>query len=268
MSISCCLGIEFFLGGFIMNDHHKDFLSQLLKETEVMAMHAYGSGLQVPAEVLEVLESSDALLSNKHSPGHDERKELTKKLSSANCQLAEIVAPALPRTLRLIHEEKNKKGLGSLKTKLGPVPLIQGLVAAAIFSLVGFLALSGIDLTDNDPYLARSIEFLILLFAAAMGASFTALYRVNRLVVNGTYDAKYNSSYWIRFVLGLIAGVMLAQVISQIQPDLQQFGKTILAIIGGFSASVVYRILTRMAEAIESIFIGDESERIAAEEQG
>jgi hypothetical protein len=29
----------------------------------------------------------------------------------------------------------------------------------------------------------------------------------------------------------------------------------------------VYRILTRLAEAVESIFLGDESERIAAKEQ-
>ena len=50
-------------------------------------------------------------------------------------------------------------------------------------------------------------NLLFLIAAAGLGASFQALFQANRYVVAGTFDPKYESSYWIRFVLGLIAGL-------------------------------------------------------------
>jgi hypothetical protein len=44
-------------------------------------------------------------------------------------------------------------------------------------------------------------------------------------------------------------------------------GPPTLALLGGFSASVVYQILTRMASAVESMFHGDMRTRMSVAEQ-
>ena len=41
-----------------------------------------------------------------------------------------------------------------------------------------------------------------------------ALFEANKYVVASTFDPKYESSYWIRFVLGLIAGLLLSKFVS------------------------------------------------------
>lgn len=48
------------------------------------------------------------------------------------------------------------------------------------------------------------------LAAAGLGVSFAALYKANTFIANGTFDPTYHASYWIRFFLGLIAGLILA----------------------------------------------------------
>ena len=204
-----------------------------------------------------------------------ECEDLPKQLSRIHGQLAQIVKPALPGTLKLIHDQKDKSGW---RRKLGPVPLVQNMVIAALISIAIFIVFSGLARSIEPgagsgitKFIGSQVELITLLSAAGMGASYLALYQANRLVVEGIYDPKYNSSYWIRFVLGLISGVILAEVITQTNliPTTgdMQLGKIVLALLGGFSASVVYRILTRLVEAIESIFRGDENERIAAKEQ-
>ena len=66
------------------------------------------------------------------------------------------------------------------------------------------------------------------------------------------------SSYWARIILGLIAGLMLAELIplklfggSQ---EVSKLTKPLLALLGGFSATIVHRILTKIIEMIESVF--------------
>src|SRR5262245_23766312 len=51
--------------------------------------------------------------------------------------------------------------------------------------------------------------------------------------------------YWIRFALGLLAGVLLAELVPTDTSHSVYHGvaKPTLALLGGFSASVVYRLL-------------------------
>ena len=286
-----------------MNEYNFKLLDQLLEESEVMAQHALGSGIMVQQsigsrkldldQIMEDLVCSRELLStcrklcendenldeNERRTVEEDCKKLSKKLSRIHGQLAQIVKPALPQTLRLIHEQTVKKEgwrntFGNWKKNLGPVPLVQNLVIIAIISLIAYFIISAwaeasvpSDTSKLITFVDSIADHLVYLCAAGLGASYLALYQANRFVVKGTYESKYNSSYWIRFVLGLISGVVLATVISKMNTNLEQFGKALLALIGGFSASVVYRILTRFVEAVESIFLGDESEKFKEKEQ-
>lgn len=60
-----------------------------------------------------------------------------------------------------------------------------------------------------------------------------------------------HSSDWVRFNLGLIAGMVLA-VLVPIDTGSKTFERPLLALLGGFSASVVYRILQRLVDTLES----------------
>jgi hypothetical protein len=112
-----------------------------------------------------------------------------------------------------------------------------------------------------------SLEILVFLMsAAAMGGCFHALFIAHSYIEQGTYDPRFESSYWMRIGLGIIAGLVLSQMIP-IGPGPEAggdaaapvssasvFGKPLLALLGGFSATLVYTILQRLVETVESLF--------------
>ncbi len=261
---------------------------QLLRECDAMAKHALASGMKIPASVVQKLEchlasQSDVVPPDASQPATDKSaatdavskpaahdKSALAELAAIHQSLATIVAPALPRSIRLIAEEATSKNWLRF---LGPVPLVRHMMLAAIISLIGVVG-SSLSPEVDEENIAQSLLQLsgrplllieiFLISAAGLGASFSALFTANRYVVQGTYDPRYKASYWIRFILGIIAGVILADFVPDDASNQIHFNKALLAILGGFSASVVYRILGRFVDTVESIFRGDPYEQIAA----
>jgi len=201
-------------------------------------------------------------------------------LATIHDQLARIVAPATPRTIHLLAMESAKGGLWHF---LGPVPLVRRMMLAAIICLFAIVGLSLSDQVNTanigKEWLVLSgqvllFNLLFLIAAAGLGASFQALFQANRYVVNGTFDPKYESSYWIRFVLGLIAGLLLAELVplgtgeaTESNGIMGGLGKPALAILGGFSAALIYRVVNRLITAVESLVRGETMDIIATREQ-
>jgi hypothetical protein len=251
-------------------------VEQMFAEAEAMARYALASGLRVPASVLYAMAhpdespavGGDEPPSSSEPPGAARSPEVVKRMAAVHQQLAQLIAPATPRTILLLSRERRNARLRFL----GPVRLVRHMMAVAIVSLATFVltALSP-DVNDvsGDIFTSSGVELLInelfLLSAAAVGAAFTALFRANRYVANGTYDPKYESSYWVRFILGLIAGIVLPALIP-IEGG-QALTRPLLALLGGFSASVVYRILSRLVDTLESLVQGDATDMVAAREQ-
>ena len=242
-----------------------------------MAKYALASGLKISPSLLNVVVAAEEQVTRAARPGDNgtgdvawdkEQTDALARLAAAHAQLAHVVAPATPRTLLLIDRERSQSRLAFL----GPVRLVRQLMLAGVILLVTFLvsALSSrVNNTSGDFFSSSGTTLLInqvfLLSAAGIGASFAALFRVNRYIANGTYDPKYESSYWVRFFLGLIAGVVLTALIP-VQGG-RAFTRPLLALLGGFSASVVYRILCRLVDTLESLVQGDSSDAVAAREQ-
>ncbi len=116
------------------------------------------------------------------------------------------------------------------------------------------------------------LNLFFLMTAAGLGACFSALFQANRYIADGTFDPKFESSYWIRFVLGLMAGMMLAEIIPLPHGEggvgaPASVARPTLAMLGGVSAAVVYRILNRLIEAVESLVRGETREIVASREQ-
>ncbi len=267
----------------------------LLEESEAMAKYALTSGLAVPAEVVEKLEHiaarmrmtgsvSDSLASetNGSTPGDitdlDGENRYIRQLAMIHDRFARLVAPATPRTIHLLAVESAKTDFWHF---LGPVPLVRRMMWAAIIFLVAIVGFSLSDKVNWQNIEAGWLELsgsaslynlLFLLSAAGIGASFQALFEANRYVVAGIFDPKYESSYWIRFVLGLIAGLILAELVP-LGPDKtlvgepRGLGKPTLAMLGGFSSVVVYQITNRLVTTVESLVRGERKDIVTSQEQ-
>ena len=264
-----------------------DVKNTLIAECNAMVKFAFGSGLKVPDKIVEVLQSSIVTLSNKDENKdendlniyNDEELKCMENLAIIHNKLVVIISPAKPNTLVFFEKENKKKIFGFL----GPVALIRRMMTIAILSLISLIIISispevngspeSFGLTTNHGY-SLLINQLFLMSAASIGASFAALFQVSEYIKNATYNPMYESTYWVRFVLGLLAGTMLATLIpidiftqkETVTTLNQGFERPILALLGGFSASVVFRILTRLTSTIESLFKGDAKELIATQE--
>jgi len=255
------------------NQVHKVSLrEQLVLECTAMAKHAFASGLQVPEKTIRVLDGFTGQKPGTDGADEGERMD-SGPLILAHEQLTKIVEPAKPRTILLMDKESDRPGL--LKF-LGVVPFIRRMMLAAIVCLILFITISLSPAINNKPeswdlFQSSGWELLLkelfLLSAAGLGASFTALFKANRYIVEGTFDPKYESSYWIRFSLGFIAGMILATLIPIEESVSADFGKPLLAMLGGFSADLVYRVISRVIETLEALFRGDTRTLVQAKEE-
>jgi hypothetical protein len=247
--------------------------SQLLAECVSMIKYASASGLSLPPSAVEIVRHFQEPESG--SPTPSDAAEGIDRLVMAHTRLARTIAPATPRSVRLLEEQKPRTQLG---TVLGPVRLIRQMMIFALAQLVIFVLI--LSLTDvaaiQDP--VRSIiqtgsnwtalwTSLFYLSAAGLGAAFAGLFSANRAVSEGTYDATQESSYWTMIVLGLIGGVLLAQILPNDFRGLGELTKPLLALLGGFSAPAVYGILNRLVQTVEALVQGDSRDMVAAQER-
>ena len=226
---------------------------QLLLESQIMAKYALTSGYSIPPATVHNIDEFSRLNGNPHSP------EQLKQLVVAHKKLVEIVHPAKPKTLVLLFGPKEKRRLRGL---ICPVPMVSQMTAMALVFMAIFIGLSvfqmdnGIPENAADFRLIKLLELLYLLAAAGLGAAFAALFKANRFIVAGTFDPAYAFSYWIRFTLGMMAGLILAMLIPLNNAESVGLTPILLALLGGFSADVLYRILTRLIDTLESIVQG------------
>lgn len=262
----------------------------MLSECSAMAKYALASGLKVPPGLMQTLNDltdqfqldADDLASSESkgqegsSNGVKPKNHTVNRLTQIHSRLAEILAPSSPRTVLLLENESRSSGLWGF---IGPVGLIRRMMVLAILFLAAFIAL-GVSPSVNAASISRGIfesagvilllNLLFLLSAAGLGACFAALFQANRYIANNTFDPKFEASYWIRVVLGLMAGIILAELIPLDffgSGTVQSLGKPVLALLGGFSAAAVYRIISKIVDALESLVRGDGREIAASQGQ-
>ena len=235
---------------------------QLLRTSEAMVRYALASGLRVPERVVDAVSRAG------EQPSAD--GAVDPALLRAHGELVRLVAPATPRTILLISEGRQTK-----LSMLGPVRLVQHMLIAVLILLALFMLLSatayvkrGSGDYENSTGLALIANELFFLAAGGLGAAFSALFTAYRYISEGTYDPKYESSYWLRFILGLMAGLLLALLVPvNSGQGSTPLSRPLLALLGGFSAAVLYRILERLVAGVESIVRADSRELRVAERE-
>ncbi len=237
---------------------------RLLQENIAMIKYLASEGKTIPPLTEKILDN------NIENPV--ELNLSNAEILTLHNQLSQKLLPAKPMSILLLYNEARKE---KWYTFLGPVWLVRRLVIVTVVCLIAFIGIS-LSPCVNTQSLAEGIlkssgwELLInlgfILSAAALGGCFSALFQVNTYLNNGTYDPKFETSYWIRLLLGIIAGLMMAVVLTE-AIDFKPAGDSglkltipLLAMLGGFSAALVYRILTRLVFAVESIFIGKQED--------
>jgi len=254
---------------------------QVLRECTEMVRYALSSGTRVSAALVETVDAARAAPPAGASD--------LAALAGAHERLAKLVAPATPRALVLFAEE-DRKEKGMLRLP-GPVRLVRRMALAALVSVTLFIgsSLSRYVSHDSGDVLdsfgrALLVNEVFWLASAGVGASFAMLFQVNEFIVNRSYDPKYESSYWIKFLIGVIAGFILVALVpldglegevaaagagatGSTATSAQALARPTLAMLGGFSASAVYRILNRLIGTVESVFRADPREEAALREQ-
>ncbi len=258
---------------------------QIFTQCLAMAKHAFSSGLQVDGTIVQFLEDLGArrscsqkglsALDDDSSPSEGQRKTDDQEtsqtppesdigqLAAVHWRLSQIIKPAKPSSVMLLEEASTNRSFLHI---LGPLPFVRQMMITALLSTIGFIIISLSSMVDasaeaGNPLQSSGLHLLynelFFLSAAGIGASFAALFKVNQYIVEGTYDPKYEPSYWTRFVLGLIAGLILAELIPiDTGSSVEVLSRPILALLGGFSSSAVYRILNSLVGSVESLVRG------------
>ena len=242
---------------------------QIYLEARAMAEFALSKGRTVPAQVITTIEAFEdeaepapaAANEGPDAPAAPAKQPIDN-LVQAHDELVALVAPATPKTILLLDMEQERNHFFKF---LGPVGLVRQMMMLAILSLVLFIALSLSPSVDSTELSAKGLpglmDMLFFLAAAGLGASFASLYKANDYITRGTFDPTQQASYWIRFLLGLIAGLVMAIFISDKSLEGSSFlnegiVRPLLAILGGFSADLVYTLLNRLVETMKSLFQG------------
>jgi hypothetical protein len=247
-----------------LDDDPTQIRDLFLKEVNSMIRYTMSAGQQIPAHVFAVAEAFSA----EHQQREREKQvgcyvfdrttalDITQ-LSEVHDLLSAAIAPATPRAILLLDPIFTKK---SSFNWLSTVPLLRRLMLVSFLSLTGFLMISqshyisstgGIIFAQHG--LSLLVNLLFFVFAAALGASFSSLFQANEYIVSGVFDPKFDASYWIRIQVGIIAGLILASLIPIDPAALNGLGKPTLALLGGFSASLVHRILNLFVGALEGV---------------
>lgn len=235
--------------------------AQIEAECEAMLRYAFARGMDISPAILDTATQLEDKLTN-GDPSGDGLPFAT--LAKLHGQLAQLVAPALPTTLCQLQRDPFR---GQLVSMFGPLPNVRRLTIFALLCTVLFILISlapeiNVKNINSDFYQLNGIPLFIisclLLTAAGLGAVFNALFTAHGFVAEANYDPRFDSSYWTRIGLGLVAGLLLSAIIPLPSgANVPTLAKPLLALLGGFSAGLVYRVLQRLVDAVESIFQGD-----------
>lgn len=187
---------------------------RVIFECEVMAKHILDEGKTISEALLEELKDLREALDS----GQESRADF-HRAAHIHARFCEIIKPARPGTLAHLHEERESR---SWLRFLGPVPFFRTMMLVAIvflFSLIGLSLSSHINVVNVNKGIFEHdgigllVNLLFLVTAAGLGAVFAALYEANQTLRARTFDPELAPAYWARLAMGLVAGIILAELV-------------------------------------------------------
>lgn len=265
----------------------KERLQQrMVRECEAMVQHALSTGRAVPVETIErlnqAISASDGPgdvvardrpddASPEDTPPRVASQVATSRLAllvSAHAELALAIAPATPEAVSLIADEYEKH---PIRCEFGPLPLVRQMLALALLSLIVLLVVALAEEVNIANFSKTMLELsgyellvveVFLVAAASLGASFANLQKINAAISEGTYDPRVQSTYWTRWVMGVISGIVMSQIVYDFLRrrsgtdigHIAGVGQPLLALLGGYSVDIVTGLIRRAIAATATFF--------------
>lgn len=225
----------------------QEIIDELSIEINNMLSFAVYNGIIINTEVNALIQNSSV-----------------DDLINAHNLLCKNVAPATPKSIKFtkkLHED------GENKAVINKLPLVRNLIILAIIFLVIFI-ITGLSPNVNNDSLDKGImdnhglplllNLGYLASVSGLGVLFYLLKDVSTSVKKGVLLPEESIEYMAQIVLGIIAGLILAEILSLYSNDpnsINLFNKSILALIGGFSSDAIFSILQGLINRIKAIFI-------------
>ena len=189
--------------------------------------------------------------------------DILKLALQVHGELLKLVGPATPTTIR------------ASSVRFSANPALFGICLMAAFSFLAFGVPFAFQGRHDYDSVAPLLGFVQVLGGAGVGAAFYALLTASDYIKNSTFDPKYNSIYIIRFVLGIMSGLILTYGLKQFVGngtgaggfDLTKISDSALALVGGFAADVVARALIRVSDTLNTLFVGSDKVKTSAAKQ-
>lgn len=261
-----------------------DVQARLYRNCEAMVALMAARGLAPSPEIMNAIAILDL--------GIARRQDIpVKDLLALETALALAIRPALPQTVELLHWESSrpKTRFRDFLNFLAPVSAIRKVVGFTILCFIVFFAVvifgnltaeqvkNGIPIFNENAaaitpdanagfwskYATMISLTLFYTSLSAIGACFATLYDANRYVSEGTYDPQLGASYAIRVGLGMMSGILISQVLFDLTGDGALFGRIVLALLGGFAGELLFNILSKLTNAVKSLFDEDPRNVIA-----
>ena len=226
--------------------------SELIEE--IIAMIHYGSsnGLSGSVEPAAT-EVFDRLADGGEMPA-------LADLLGAHHALKVFIAPATPAGVRIYCQMR-----GSRARLLGPHATIRRLSLANLLFMLLFFATSLSTLINSETIHLSVYEqsgapllfkLLFITAVAGIGASFAVLFEAWEDIRRRRFDPVMESSYWLQIGLGVVAGIVLTEIVQTGAPGpgAGSVKEPLVALAGGFSAGLLHVVLSRVVKAIRNIF--------------
>ncbi|PVZ63468.1 hypothetical protein [Pelagibaculum spongiae] len=261
-------------------------LESLRLQVEDMLEYALEKGREVPVELICL---GHQLSADDNIELQTDQLNRLKKMASAHQQLTRIVAPATPQMISMLAQDRRRSSPLTFLGKLPVLRQFSLLSIFFIVAFIGLAMLPEIgevnvaecmtnDInchnyhqllvdksnTENDMRInllaigfanLQGLDLLVietfLLCCAGIGACFSNLYTINRYVGLGTYNPLLESTYWTRLIMGLMCGIIMAEVVPT---SASEFGKPLVALLSGFASEVYYSMLQELVARFQRLF--------------
>ena len=229
----------------------QEVIDELSREINNMLAFAVFNGTIINTEVNALIQNSTV-----------------DDLIDAHNLLCENIAPATPKSIEYT-KKLHTKGKG--KNFINQLPLVRNLILLALLFLIIFIFTGQHAEVNNDSLdlgmMANHGKNLLLNLGylasvSGLGVLFSILKKVSGSVIKGTLVPEETMEYAAQIVLGIIAGLLMSEVIVFYTKDAEAinlFNKSVLALIGGFSSEAIFSILQGLIDRIKAIFITSKS---------
>ncbi|BBM02891.1 hypothetical protein [Microbulbifer sp. GL-2] len=244
---------------------YPDTFNKLLYECNAMLYFSLSSGYYISSAIFENLINIEVEHKRVKSAGKSKNVGFVyiTKLVEIHSLLVQTIKPCTPRAAILMKETtKNPQKVNMFRS----VRIYRNMLTVVIFSLLTFILFGvspEINMETRAKYIFLELSgfsllkiLIFLMSAASLGASLACALIISYHLEKGTFDPIYASSYWIKYLFGMVFGLLsctlFVHAISIDSDTFHEAGRPASAMLGGFSSHLFFLLVKVLIDMMES----------------